>query len=149
METQDNAQFHIVLVKGWVEKDGKFLLAQRSTKELHKGGSWSLPGGKVEDEVEEAHILENTLRKEIQEEVGLTVDRQMSLIYNNSFVRVDGAHVVGLTFLCKALSGEAEALEDTAAVQWLSLEELKNFSDAEDFLKLEIEHLENYLITHQ
>ena len=53
MQTEDNAQFHIVCVKGWVEKDGKFLLAQRAFNELHHPGVWSLPGGKVETEIEE------------------------------------------------------------------------------------------------
>lgn len=35
MQTKDNAHFHIVLVKAWVEKDGKFLMAQRGSQELH------------------------------------------------------------------------------------------------------------------
>ena len=50
MQTQDNAQFHIVLVKGWVEKDGKFLMARRSRKEIQAPGQWSIPGGKMENE---------------------------------------------------------------------------------------------------
>lgn len=51
METKDHAKFYIVLVKGWIEYHGKFLLAQRGMNEVHKPGAWSVPGGKVEDEM--------------------------------------------------------------------------------------------------
>lgn len=140
METKDHAKFYIVLVKGWIEYRGKFLLAQRGMNEVHKPGAWSVPGGKVEDE-KTAHVVENTLKKEIKEEVGLDITDDIELIYNNTFQRVDGAHVVNLTFLCHALSDAAQSLEDTAQVQWLTPEELKNFPNAEDFLRIEIEEL--------
>lgn len=144
MQTKDNAHFHIVLVKAWVEKDGKFLMAQRGSVELHKPGVWSLPGGKVDDEVKR-DILQATLKKEVLEEVGVKITNQIELIYNNSFIRSDGSHVVNLTFLCHWESGEAQPLEDTAKVQWFTIEELKNFPNAEDFLQIEINELINYL----
>jgi ADP-ribose pyrophosphatase YjhB (NUDIX family) len=145
MQTKDNAHFHIVLVKGWIEKDGKFLLAKRSLKELHKPGVWSLPGGKVESEKEEPNILQKTLKKEIKEEVGVEIEDATSLMYDNSFIRVDDAHVVSLTFLCHCKSGEAKPLEDTAEIKWLTLEELKRFNESEDFLREEIKELVNYM----
>lgn len=145
MKTKDNAQFHIVAVKGWIEKDSKFLLAKRGPNELHKPNKWSLPGGKIEDEVEEPSILQKTLRREIKEEVGIDITDDVELIYNNSFLRVDGAHVVMLTFLCHYKSGEAKPMEDTAEIRWFTIEELKKFNEAEDFLKKEINELENYL----
>lgn len=107
MKTQDNAQFHIVLVKGWVEKDGKFLMAQRGHTEHHEPGSWSLPGGKVENDTER-DILQSTLKKEIKEEVGLDITNDIELVYNNSFKRIDETHVVNLTFLCHSLNGDAQ-----------------------------------------
>jgi ADP-ribose pyrophosphatase YjhB (NUDIX family) len=145
MQTKDNAQFHIVLVKGWVEKDGKFLLAQRGTTELHKPRTWSLPGGKIEGEVEEDDVLEKTLKKEIKEEVNIEITDNIKLIYNNSFKRVDGAHVVSLTFLCYYKSGEAKPMEDTMKIKWFSIEELRSFNEIEDFLRIEIEKLIKYL----
>lgn len=143
MQTKDNANFFIVATKGWVEKDGLFLLARRGPEELHMPGVWSLPGGKVETEIE-PHILEKTLIKEIQEEVGVTVSDQMNLLYNNSFERTDGAIVVGLTFLCNYVSGEATPLEDTSEVAWYSLEQLKELRDIEEFLIKEIKILAAY-----
>jgi ADP-ribose pyrophosphatase YjhB (NUDIX family) len=144
MQTRDNAKFHIVLVKGWIEKNRKFLLAKRSNAELHKPGVWSLPGGKVENEIE-PNILQKTLKKEIKEEVGVEITNDIELVFNNSFERVDGANVVSLTFLCHYKSGEAKPLEDTVEIRWFSIEELKNFTEIEDFLKIEIIELVKYL----
>jgi 8-oxo-dGTP diphosphatase len=145
METEDKAKFHIVLVKGWVERGGKFLLAKRGLTELQKPGTWSLPGGKVESVAEEPDILQKTLKKEILEEVGVEIEDYAELIFNNSFVRVDGAHVVSMTFLCRYKSGEAMPLDETAEVRWMTLEELKNFADVESFLKIEIDRLSQRL----
>jgi 8-oxo-dGTP diphosphatase len=147
MKTKDNAPFHIVAVKAWVEKDNKFLLAKRGPHELNKPNTWSLPGGKVENGIE-FNILQKTLKNEVKEEVGIEITNNISLVSNSSFERVDGAHVVMLTFLCHYKSGEAKPLEDTSEVKWFSLEELKNFNDAEDFLKIEISELEKYLKKH-
>jgi len=144
MKTKDNAQFHIVAVKAWIEKNGKFLLAKRSPNEVHEPNSWSLPGGKVENEIE-ADILQKTLEKEVKEEVGVDITDKIELVYNNSFQRVDEAHVVMMTFLCHYKSGEAKPLEDTAEIAWFTLEELKKFNKAKDFLKIEINRLDEYL----
>lgn len=146
MQTKDNAQFHIVAVKAWIEKDNKFLLAKRGLNELHKPNTWSLSGGKVEGKIEEPNILQKTLRREIKEEVGIDVIDDIELIYNNSFVRTDGAHVVMLTFLCHYKSGEAKPLEDTAEIRWFTIEELKRLEGIEDFFKIEIKELMNYLV---
>ena len=146
MQTKDNAQFHIVAVKAWIEKDNKFLLAKRGLNELHKPNTWSLPGGKVEGKIEEPNILQKTLRREIKEEVGINITDDVELIYNNSFVRTDGAHVVMLTFLCHYKSGEAKPLEDTAEIRWFTIEELERLEGIEDFLKIEIKELMNYLV---
>jgi len=119
-------------------------MAQRSLLELQAPGAWSIPGGKVEGEVG-PRVLEQTLKKEILEEVGVEVAEGMQFVYNDAFTRVDGTHVVAITFLCDYLSGEARALEDTEKVQWFTLEELKNFPNAKDFLKRIIAALVKYL----
>ena len=144
MKTKDNASFFIVLVKCWIEKEGKFLIARRANSEVHAAGVWSLPGGKV-DSTDTDNILQVTLSKEIKEEVGLEIDNHIHLIMNNSFTRSDGAKVVNLTFLANYKSGEAEALDQTAEIAWLSLRELETRSDFEDFMKREIKVLVHHL----
>ena len=62
----------------------------------------------------------------------------MQFIHSDGFTRVDGAHVVGFVFLCKWKSGEAQPLEDTEEVRWFTLEELKNFTEVEKWMKVEI-----------
>ena len=143
MKTEDNANFFIVLVKCWIEKEGKFLIARRAESEVHAAGTWSLPGGKV-DRDDTDNILQVTLAKEIKEEVGLEIDHRMHLLRNNSFTRSDGAKVVNLTFIADYKSGEAEALDQTTEVAWLSLPELKARTDFEDFKMREIEALEGH-----
>lgn len=148
MQTKDNAQFHIVLAKGWIQKGKKFLLAKRSSKELQSPDLWSLPGGKVENEVGEDTVYE-TLRKEIKEEAGVDISGPFEMTRNYSFRRVDGAHIVGLTFLCRWQKGKAKPLEDTQEVAWLSLKELREFHDAPNFLRNEIEKLTEFLKTRK
>jgi 8-oxo-dGTP diphosphatase len=144
MQTKDNAKFHIVAVKGWIEKDGKFLIAKRGPNEIHMPNTWSVPGGKVDSTTEEANVLRNALKREIREEVGIEIDDDIELIYDNSFIRSDGAHVVMMIFLCRYKSGKARPLEDTAELKWLTLEELKRLN-IEDHMKMEIKALANHV----
>ncbi len=144
MQTKDNANFFIVAAKGWVQKQNKFLLARRGPEELHMPGVWSLPGGKVENEIMD-NILEKTVAKEIEEEVGIIIDSDMKIIHNNSFQRSDGATVIGLTYLCQYQSGAEAPLEDTTEIAWYTLEELEVMENIESFLKKEIKILSSFL----
>jgi ADP-ribose pyrophosphatase YjhB (NUDIX family) len=128
-----------VIVKGWIKKGDKFLLAQRGSTEAHHSGVWSLPGGNIESDIED-FLIENTLKREIE------VKDKMELVYNNSFVKTsDGSPVINLTFLCHWESGIAKPLEDTAEIKWFTLEELINFEKPPDFLEKEIKHLVEHL----
>jgi len=129
MKTKDNAHFHIVLVKGIVIKDGKYLIAKRSTKEIQEGGKWSIPGGKVELRTKESDfdVLEETLKREIKEEVDIEIEEPPHYLQSISFVRVDNAPVIGTLFLCKWKSGKVKPLEDHVKVNWVSIDELKNY----------------------
>lgn len=144
MQTKDNAQFHIVAVKAWVKKGDKYLLARRGMNEVHMPGVWSIPGGKVDDDDETVNILQETLKREVLEEVGVEITDEIDLVYNNTFKRSDGSSVVGLTFLCHWKSGEAEPLEETLEVGWFTLDELLKMEDVEDFLKREIGALSSH-----
>ncbi len=55
----------IVNVEGAVRKDDKWLIIERSKKEEHAGGLFSLVGGKVENEGNSLYILERTVKREI------------------------------------------------------------------------------------
>ncbi len=106
--------------------------------------TWSLPGGNVE-KLESDFLIEQTLKQEIREEVGVEINDDIVLIYNNGFFReADKSHVVNLTFLCKWKSGEARTLEDTSEIGWFTIEELKLLNKPE-FLEREVRFLQEYL----
>ena len=67
-------KLHVVLVNGAVFRNGKVLVSQRSWKETHMPGKWTIPGGKVEKTKGGVYrVIEKTLKKEIKEEVGITI----------------------------------------------------------------------------
>lgn len=129
MQTKDNAKFHIVLVTGVIEKNGELLIAQRSFDEIQAPGKWALPGGKVElfTNNNDIDVLERTLEKEIEEEVGVKIQKDILYLASSSFVRVDKASVIGILFLCKWKSGKPKPLEDTIRVEWISYNEVKKY----------------------
>jgi mutator protein MutT len=59
----------IVVVAAVIEQDGRFLLTRR-LEGTHLSGLWEFPGGKCEP----GESLEECLRREIQEELGVTAD---------------------------------------------------------------------------
>src|SRR3954465_8084222 len=55
--------------------DGKILIARRADTQ-HQGGLWEFPGGKVEP----GEAVEAALARELQEELGITVEAARPLI---------------------------------------------------------------------
>lgn len=119
---------------GVIEKKGKFLIAQRSFKEIQAPGLWSLPGGKVELYKEEPDILEKTLRREIKEEVGIVI-KNILYLRSWSFIRVDNLNVVCILFVCQWKSGKAKAIEDSIDVKWISIKQLNKYKLAQGIKK--------------
>ena len=122
-----SSKLHSILVNAVVFKEDNVLVSQRSWDEGHEPGKWTIPGGKVERTEEETFsVLEKNLAKEVLEETGISIEDEMSLVSNNTFIRSsDNQHVVVLVFKCKYKSGEAQPLEDTIACKWVTKEELK------------------------
>ena len=117
-----------VIVNGVVVKDNKILLAQRSMKEKHVPGRWSPPGGKLEETSTVWYALEKAVKREVLEETGVKVEDEMRLLVNNTFNHEeDDLLVISNVFLCRYKSGEAKPLEDTAAVAWISENEIDNY----------------------
>lgn len=87
----------IVNVEGAIYKNAKWLLIRRSEKEEHAGGGLSLVGGKVEKDEIKTNILEETLKREVAEEVGIEVS---NLRYVNSslFETDTGLTVIDIVF---------------------------------------------------
>jgi 8-oxo-dGTP diphosphatase len=119
---------HVVAVMGIVKNGDKYLLAQRSLNDPQAGGQWSFPGGKVDMEVGDG-IIEETLKREIMEEIGIEIEDKIDFICDDGFVRVSGHHVVMMTFLCFYKSGKAKPLEGQEQIKWLTIDEINKIKD--------------------
>jgi len=124
---KNNIPLHVVFVEAWVKKGEKYLLAKRSSKDDQSAGKWAVPGGKVDMELE-SNIIENSLKREVMEEVGIKVFNPR-FFASRSFIRSSGHHVVGLSFVLDYESGEAKPLEDQDEVRWVTLEEMEALLD--------------------
>lgn len=126
--------FYSVLINAVIAREGKILISRRSLKEHHQPGSWSIPGGKVENSKdEEFDIVERTLRKEIKEEVGIEINDNIRLIANNTFKHTKGHITLTLVFLCEYRSGEAKAFKDTIDIAWIGSNEIDEYNYPDNF----------------
>ncbi|WP_404458536.1 NUDIX hydrolase [Sutcliffiella horikoshii] len=125
-----------VNVEGAVYRGDKWLMIERSHKEEHAGGMLSFVGGTVDREGASSNILERTLRRELMEEVGVSVHEKMTYVRNTSFVLPDGREVVDIVFLCEWESGEPypKSPDEVEAVHWMTTEEIINHPQTESFL---------------
>ncbi len=111
---------HHTIVAGVIWKRGRLLIDRRPDEGL-LGGLWEFPGGKVRP----GESLIDALRREVSEEVGLTVRPGAKLIavrHAYSHFRIT-LHV----FECDWLSGRARPIE-CAAVRWVRPGDLARYA---------------------
>jgi len=116
--------------------DGKFLLVRRNFEKYKEvKGEWDIVGGRIEPGTP---LLEN-LKREIREETGLLLSDGPALVAAQDILRVEGRHVVRLTYTANIV-GEPKLDEYHTDFKWLTLAEMKNFDNLDIYLK---ELLEN------
>ncbi len=134
-----NIKHFIVNVEAVIYRGDKWLIIKRSEKEDHAPGALALVGGKVE--VDKANVIEEvvekTLHREIEEEVGIEVEKDIDYVESKFFVADDNQPVVDLVFLCRYKSGEAtpEDPEEVAEVFWRTEDEIFADPNTPDYLK--------------
>ncbi|MCA1054012.1 NUDIX domain-containing protein [Rossellomorea aquimaris] len=136
----------IVNVEGAIHRNGKWLLIRRSEKEEHAAGCLSLVGGKCDREGVSSDILERTLKREIQEEVGTEVTG-LTYVNSSSFVTDTGIHVVDIVFLCHFHSGEPypKSKEEVSDVIWMTTADILSHEEIPVYLKNNIKIAEEKL----
>ena len=102
-----------------IEQQGKVLIAKRP-QNVHQGGFWEFPGGKVEA----GETVIQALRRELQEELGITIGAQHALVkikhdYADESVLLDVWKVT-------AFDGQASGLEGQP-VRWVFPDALKQY----------------------
>lgn len=103
-----------------IRDDGKTLVIKRAGDETHLENLWDVPGGRFEYK-ENPH---EGLKREVKEEAGLKVSIEEPIKVWN-FLRDNGEHVVGTTFLCDPESLEIELGEEHTEHKWIEMEQLE------------------------
>ena len=119
---RDYPEHPIIGVGAVIVEGGRALLVRRATEPLR--GEWSVPGGMLEL----GEKLRDGVRREALEETGVTVEPGEVLdVFDSIFTDGLGKtqyHYVLVDYLCRPISGEAQAGSDVSEVRWVSLEAL-------------------------
>lgn len=120
-----SVQQFVVNVEAAVTKDDQYLLARRAATEDHAAGERSLIGGKVEAEPSGPDALQQTVRRELDEEVGVSVDR-LAYVTSGYFLDDSEKPVINVVFLVRWQAGEPKVREpdELADVAWVSAEKI-------------------------
>lgn len=126
---------HIVAVTGIVVKNGKYLITKRNLNKKAFPGKWTVPGGKLEmaDYIHEKkdttehwyNVLENVLKREIKEEVGLEIEN-ISYLVSMTFLRGEEPCLI-ISLHADYKSGEVVLNEESIDYQWVSSEEAREY----------------------
>ena len=90
----------IKVVAALIEKDGKYLIARRSTGDKNVLGKWEFPGGKVKENESEEHAIE----REIKEEFEMDIKANKFII--NNICEYPTKTIDLRLYECKHISGE-------------------------------------------
>jgi len=86
-------------------KDNKMLLFKR--RNAHGDGTWGFPGGHLEFKEE----IEDCVRREVEEETGITVHNIQFAAFTNDVFEKESKHYITLFMLCDWKSGEVQIKE--------------------------------------
>ena len=112
------------VVAALIIKDGKMLIAKRSTGNKDVIGKWEFPGGKVEENETEKHAIE----REIKEEFDILV-RAEKFITN--VISKDKKSEIDLKlYLCKYIDGKIK-LNDHSDYKWVDKDEIFDYDLAD------------------
>lgn len=121
-----NTNLYVVNVEAAIFKQDKWLMGKRSEKEDHDAGIFSMIGGKVENAQNDNNILEKTLKREIMEEVGISVYDDVYYVKSSSFIADFGRCVIDIVFLCHYKDGEPMVMEpeELSSIAWMTIDEI-------------------------
>lgn len=95
-----------------VRKDNQVLLGKR--KNTHGEGTWSFPGGHLEFNEE----IDDCARREVWEEVGISVKNVKYATFTNDIFENEGKHYVTLFVVCEYQGGKVRVKEPHKCEEW-------------------------------
>ena len=110
----------IKVVAALIEKDGKYLIARRSTGDKNVLGKWEFPGGKVKENESEEHAIE----REIKEEFEMDIKANKFLI--NNICEYPTKTIDLRLYECEYISGEFN-LHDHSEYKFVNKQEMLKF----------------------
>lgn len=151
-------ELHRIAITGIVyNEEYKYLIIRRSLSKKAFPGMWTVPGGGINTDDYTStppthangqwyNVVEQTLRREIQEEVNVEIEKPEYLL-DLTFIRPDNVPVLVLSYMCKYRSGDV-TIEgdggDTIDFAWVTLDEVKNYDLIEGIAE-EIEMVDKIL----
>lgn len=131
----------------------RYLITRRSLDKKAFPGKWTVPGGglEVDDYIDTPknseglwyNAIENSLRREVKEEVNLLVGK-LRFLLDITFIKPDGTPAIILSYYGPYESGEVKLDDDADKFAWVTAEEAKEY-DLIDGILGEIEEVEEIL----
>ncbi len=132
----DKNKVHYVVVTGILVKNGKYLITKRADWEKAFPGMWTVPGGKLEvldyalkQKDTGSHwynVLENLLKREIKEEVGLDV-KNIGYVTSLVYIRPDEVPCLIISLFAEPEEGEIKLCDALTEYKWVDINEAKNY----------------------
>ncbi len=134
----------VVNVQCAVVRDGRYLMILRGDGVGHAPGVLAFPGGKAETDDGPSEVLETTAMREVLEETGVRVSRDLQYVRSKTFVITGGGHAVDVLFLGEHESGEPTITDtlEVADILWMTAEEILRHSKTPPWLKVSMEQVE-------
>ena len=104
-----------------MDDEGKVFLAKRGKNVRNESGKWVFPGGGVEF----GEHVEDTIVREIKEELEIDIEVVELLCVNNNIIPTEKQHWISPCFICKITSGTPQILEPEKCddIGWFTVEE--------------------------
>ncbi len=138
MEIKDKDLHRIVTTALVYRPDFTYLVTKRAPHKKVMPGKWTIPGGglEVDDYINTPSstkgskqwygALENTIRREIKEEVNLEIGTPEFFV-DYTFIRSDGIPVLGLSYFAPYIDGEVKLDEDATGFAWISIDKVGDY----------------------
>src|SRR3989338_5621165 len=133
----ENKLLHEVVITAIIGNGSKYLVTRRAPSKKRFPGKWTVPGGKLETEdyinfPKETenywyNVLEQVLRREVKEEVGLDI-KNIEYVTSLATIHEDETPSLVISCLAEYAGGEVNLQEEEAdKYEWVSVEEAKKY----------------------
>lgn len=134
--THDKNQVHYVTATAILVSNKRYLIAKRAMQEKAFPGRWTVPGGKLkvldyalkkkDTGIHWYNILENLVKKEVKEEVGLGITN-IGYVTSLVYMREDEIPSLIISLYATPVGEEVRLSKELTDYKWVTLEEAKQY----------------------